>query len=166
MYKIRKQISFRSHKYICNMHFPYGWFKNKLLRLVRTAGWVGFWKSYVIFRLGHDECLRQITRWVGGVKKGLKHAYVLFEWSLTQQGSIYQFSFLFYILDENPAAMQREVASGVKLQKSVFLCLLSVLFASLITNVTTWSLFPIFFSFSKKIQPTPTTNKIPIGIGV
>ena len=44
--------------------------------------WVGFWKSYVIFRVGHGKCLRPITRWVGGVKKGQKHAYVIFEWSL------------------------------------------------------------------------------------
>ena len=44
--------------------------------------WVGFQKSYVIVRLGHGKCLRPITRWVGGVKKGQKHAYVIFEWSL------------------------------------------------------------------------------------
>ena len=62
--------------------------KNKRLRLLRFAvkkysmGWVGFRKSYVIFRLGQGKCLRQITRWVGGVKKGQKHAYVIFEWSL------------------------------------------------------------------------------------
>ena len=47
-------------------------------------GWVGFRKSYVIYRLGHGKCLRPITRWVGGVKKGQKHAYVIFEWSLAQ----------------------------------------------------------------------------------
>ena len=45
-------------------------------------GWVGFRKSYVIFRVGHGKCLCLITRWVGGVKKGPKHAYVIFEWSL------------------------------------------------------------------------------------
>ena len=45
-------------------------------------GWVGFRKSYVIFRVGHSKCLRLLTRWVGGVKKGQKHAYVIFEWSL------------------------------------------------------------------------------------
>ena len=44
--------------------------------------WVGFQKSYVIFRVGHGKCLRPITRWVGGVKKGQKHAYGIFEWSL------------------------------------------------------------------------------------
>ena len=44
--------------------------------------WVGFWKSYVIVRVGHGKCLRPITWWVGGVKKGQKHAYVIFEWSL------------------------------------------------------------------------------------
>ena len=48
----------------------------------KNVGWVGFQKSYVIFRLGHDKCLRLLTRWVGGVKKGRKHAYVIFEWSL------------------------------------------------------------------------------------
>ena len=47
--------------------------------------WVGFQKSYVIFRVGHGKCLRPITRWVGGVKKGQKHAYVIFEWSLSYQ---------------------------------------------------------------------------------
>ena len=44
--------------------------------------WVGFQKSYVIVRLGHGKCLRPITRWVGGVKKGQKYAYVILEWSL------------------------------------------------------------------------------------
>ena len=44
-----------------------------------------------------------------------------------------------YISDEIPAAMQREVASGVKLQTSFSLCLLSVLFISLIANVAAWS---------------------------
>ena len=46
---------------------------------------MGFQKSYVIFRVGHGKCLRPITRWVGGLKKGQKHAYVIFEWSLTGQ---------------------------------------------------------------------------------
>ena len=45
-------------------------------------GWVGFQKSYVILWMGHGKCLRPITRWVGGVKKGQNHAYVIFEWSL------------------------------------------------------------------------------------
>ena len=44
------------------------------------GGWVSQ-KSYVIVRVGHDKCLCSITRWVGGVKKGQKHAYVIFEWS-------------------------------------------------------------------------------------
>ena len=43
---------------------------------------MGFQKSYVIFRVGHGKCLRPITRWVGGVKKGQKHAYIIIEWSL------------------------------------------------------------------------------------
>ena len=45
-------------------------------------GWVGFQKYYVILRVGHGKCLRLITTWVGGVKKGQKHAYVILEWSL------------------------------------------------------------------------------------
>ena len=32
-------------------------------------GWVGFPKSYVIFRVGHGKCLHLLTKWVGGVKK-------------------------------------------------------------------------------------------------
>ena len=32
--------------------------------------WVGFRKAYVIVRMGREKCLRPITRWVGGVKKG------------------------------------------------------------------------------------------------
>ena len=36
-------------------------------------------------RLGHGKCLRLLTRWLGGVKKGLKHAYVIFEWSLIRR---------------------------------------------------------------------------------
>ena len=51
-------------------------------------GWVGIQKYYVILRVGHGKCLRLITRWVGGVKKGQKHAYVIFEWSLTQNDFI------------------------------------------------------------------------------
>ena len=49
-------------------------------------GWVGFWKSYVIVRVGHGKCLRPLTRWVGGLKKGQKHADVIFEWSLNLHG--------------------------------------------------------------------------------
>ena len=48
----------------------------------KNLGWVGFQKSYVIFRVGHDKWLRLLTRWVGGVKKGRKYAYVILEWSL------------------------------------------------------------------------------------
>ena len=43
---------------------------------------MGFQKYYVIIRVGHGKCLRLLTRWVGGVKKGPKNAYVIFEWSL------------------------------------------------------------------------------------
>ena len=50
----------------------------------KLRGWVGFQKSYVIIRVGHGKCLRLLTRWVGGVKKGQKYAYVIFEWSLVQ----------------------------------------------------------------------------------
>ena len=45
-------------------------------------GWVGFQKSYVIFRVGHDKWLRVLTRWMGGVKKGHKYANVILKWSL------------------------------------------------------------------------------------
>ena len=46
-------------------------------------GWLGFRKSYVIFRVGHCKCLRRI---MGGVKKGQKHAYIIFEWSPMSYG--------------------------------------------------------------------------------
>ena len=46
------------------------------------ARWVGLKKSYVINRVGLAKILCLLTRWVGGSKKGLKHAYVIFEWSL------------------------------------------------------------------------------------
>ena len=46
------------------------------------ARWVGLQKSYVINGVGHEKILCLLTRWVGGSKKGLKHAYVTFEWSL------------------------------------------------------------------------------------
>ena len=59
------------------------WKKKSRSKIFRM-GWVGFWKSYVIFRVGHSKCLRLLTRWVGGVKKGQKHAYIIFEWSLSQ----------------------------------------------------------------------------------
>ena len=51
--------------------------------------WVGVQKSYVIFRVGPGKCLRPITRWVGGVQKGQKHAYVIFERS-PREGKILQ----------------------------------------------------------------------------
>ena len=35
------------------------------------------------FRVGHGKCLHLLVRWVGGLKKGHKHTYVIFEWSLT-----------------------------------------------------------------------------------
>ena len=53
-----------------------------LLHRKKVARWVGFKKSYVINRGGSCKILRLLTRWVGGSKKGLKHAYVIFEWSL------------------------------------------------------------------------------------
>ena len=52
-------------------------------------GWVSFQKSYVILRVGHGKCLRPITSWVGGVKKGQNHAYVIFEWSLSKYRKTY-----------------------------------------------------------------------------
>jgi hypothetical protein len=54
-----------------------------LLHRKKVARWVGFKKSYVINWGGSCKILRLLTRWVGGSKKGLKHAYVIFEWSLT-----------------------------------------------------------------------------------
>ena len=51
----------------------------------KNIEWVGFEKNYVIFKVGHWKSLCLLTRWVGGLKKGQKHAYVIFEWSLTGQ---------------------------------------------------------------------------------
>ena len=59
----------------------------------KNMGWVGFQKYYVILRVGHGKCLRLITRWVGGVKKGQKHAYVIFEWSLSRSTFCYSKSY-------------------------------------------------------------------------
>ena len=42
----------------------------------------GFFKTYVIFRVGHGNYLRRLTRWVGGLEKDQNPAYVIFEWSL------------------------------------------------------------------------------------
>ena len=36
--------------------------------------------------MGHRKWLHPLTRWVGGLKKGQKHAYVIFEWSLNGWG--------------------------------------------------------------------------------
>ena len=68
-------------------------FRNKFLRIPvsETAqdcgqkifmGWVGFRKSYVIYRPMPTTNYK-----VGGVKKGQKHAYVIFEWYLIFQNS-------------------------------------------------------------------------------
>ena len=57
--------------------------KNFLISISQMNGWVGLEKSYVITGVGHAKILRLLTRWVGGSKKDLKHAYVIFEWSLT-----------------------------------------------------------------------------------
>ena len=46
----------------------------------RISGVGGFSKK---FRVGHGKCLCWLTRWVDGVKKGQKRAYVILEWSLT-----------------------------------------------------------------------------------
>ena len=71
----------------CNLCLEAGKFRCHLgytdLKSNLLAGWVGFRKYYVIFRVGHGKCLCLITRWVGGVKKGQKQAYVIFEWSPT-----------------------------------------------------------------------------------
>ena len=82
------------HKEIPNSFQKFGSRKIQILRrkmggshLIFFRGWVGFQKYYVIFRVGHGKCLRLITRWVGGVKKGPKYAYVIFEWSLTEEFS-------------------------------------------------------------------------------
>ena len=45
----------------------------------------GFFKTYVIFRVGHGNYLRRLTSWVGGLEKDQNPAYVIFEWSLSQQ---------------------------------------------------------------------------------
>ena len=65
-------------------------------RQKNSREWVGFQKSYVIVRVGHGKCLRPITRWVGGVKKGQNNAYVIFEWSLTEITSL-----LTHVLTQN-----------------------------------------------------------------
>ena len=49
-----------------------------------TLGWVGFKKSYIIKGVGQGKILCLLTRWVGGSKKGPKHAYVIYEWSHKQ----------------------------------------------------------------------------------
>ena len=57
-------------------------------------GWVGFRKSYVIVRVGHGKSLLPLTRWVGGLKKGPKHACVIFEWSLILSKDIDKYVFM------------------------------------------------------------------------
>ena len=51
------------------------------MQAVNGWGWEGFKKSYAIDRVsqGKTLCLLQVVVWV---KKGLKHDYVIYEWSL------------------------------------------------------------------------------------
>jgi hypothetical protein len=49
--------------------------QNKRQKILRVGG---FPKMFIV---GPGKCLRPITRWVGGVQKGQKHAYVILEWS-------------------------------------------------------------------------------------
>ena len=85
-YQINSQISreitgaYKSEIFVKNRMKQMLKFIYKFAKIL--LGWVGFPKSYVIFRVGYGKCLRQLTRWVGGVKKGQKYAYVIFEWSL------------------------------------------------------------------------------------
>ena len=53
------------------------------------VGWVGFQNYYILLRVGHGKCLRPITRWMGEVKKGQNHAYVIFEWSLYRNPKLF-----------------------------------------------------------------------------
>ena len=55
-----------------------------VIKKKKFGGWLGSQKSYIIFKVGNGKCLRLLTRWVGEVKKGHKHAYIMFEWSLTR----------------------------------------------------------------------------------
>ena len=50
-----------------------------------------FQKSYVIFRVGHDKWLHLLTRWVVGVKKGQKYAYVVSTGCKSQFRKIFEF---------------------------------------------------------------------------
>ena len=43
---------------------------------------MGFKTAYIIDRVGQVKILCFLTRWVGASKKGPKHAYVIYEWSL------------------------------------------------------------------------------------
>ena len=65
----------------------------------KNLGWVGFQKSYVIFRVGHDKWLRLLTRWVGGVKKGQKYAYVILEWSLMKKMRTSGYEIIWFLAD-------------------------------------------------------------------
>ena len=40
----------------------------------------------------HWKLLRLLTRWVGGLEKGQKHAYVIFEWSLMRVPGVVTFN--------------------------------------------------------------------------
>ena len=44
----------------------------------------GFQKILRNLKSGSSKILCLLTRWVGGSKKGPKHAYVIYEWSLIQ----------------------------------------------------------------------------------
>ena len=69
-------------KTVFNILFQNGFRKMVRKKFDKNMGCVGFWKSYVIVRVGHGKCLRPLTKWVDWLKKGQKHAYVIFEWSL------------------------------------------------------------------------------------
>ena len=62
-----------------------------LLHEVIEWGWVGFKKSYVIYRVGQAKILCLLIRWVGRSIKGPKYAYVLYERSLVIKTSIEAF---------------------------------------------------------------------------
>ena len=61
---------------------PWSISRQNVILSEKKAEWVGFQKNYVILKVGHKKWLCLITRWVVGVKKGQKDAYVIFEWSL------------------------------------------------------------------------------------
>ena len=53
----------------------------------------GFQKILRNLKSGSSKILCLLTRWVGGSKKGPKHAYVIYEWSLNH-GFCYFYSFM------------------------------------------------------------------------